>query len=261
MPRYFVQLEYKGSNYLGFQKQSNTKRTIQGHLEKALSKIANESIKTTCSGRTDSGVHATNQIVHFDTNSRRSIDSWVKGTNRYLPDDISVINLYKVNKDHHARFDAVKRTYKYLLKKSNNNTGLENEQCLLIRENINATAMHKAAQHLVGEKDFSSFRASGCQSNSAMREIFEVSIKTKGPYIIFSIVGNAFLLNMIRIIVGTLLEVGKKKITVKQFKDIIAAKKRSEAGKTVSPNGLYFIGPEYNNFQYTKNTVLIDELD
>ena len=82
MPRYFVQLEYKGSNYLGFQKQSNTKRTIQGHLEKALSKIANESVKTTCSGRTDSGVHATNQIVHFDTNSRRSIDSWVKGTNR-----------------------------------------------------------------------------------------------------------------------------------------------------------------------------------
>ena len=121
--------------------------------------------------------------------------------------------------------------------------------------------MHKAAQHLVGEKDFSSFRASGCQSNSAMREIFEVSVKTKGPYIIFSIVGNAFLLNMIRIIVGTLLEVGIKKITVKQFKDIIAAKKRSEAGKTVSPNGLYFIGPEYNNFQYTKNTVLIDELD
>ena len=121
--------------------------------------------------------------------------------------------------------------------------------------------MHKAAQHLVGEKDFSSFRASGCQSNSAMREIFEVSVKTKGPYIIFSIVGNAFLLNMIRIIVGTLLEVGKKKITVKQFKDIIAAKKRSEAGKTVSPNGLYFIGPEYNDFQYIKNTVLIDELD
>ena len=132
---------------------------------------------------------------------------------------------------------------------------------MLIRENIDAAAMHKAAQHLVGEKDFSSFRASGCQSNSAMREIFEVSVKTKGPYIIFSIVGNAFLLNMIRIIVGTLLEVGKKKITVKQFKDIIAAKKRSEAGKTVSPNGLYFIGPEYNNFQYTKNTVLIDELD
>ena len=123
MPRYFVQLEYKGSNYLGFQKQSNTKRTIQGHLEKALSQIANESIKTTCSGRTDSGVHATNQIVHFDTTSRRSIDSWVKGTNRYLPDDISVIQLYKVKKDHHARFDAVKRTYKYLLKKSNNNTG------------------------------------------------------------------------------------------------------------------------------------------
>ena len=261
MPRYFVQLEYKGSNYLGFQKQSNTKRTIQGQLEKALSKIANESIKTICSGRTDSGVHATNQIVHFDTNSRRSIDSWVKGTNRYLPDDISVINLYKVHKDQHARFDAVKRSYKYLLKKSNNNTGLENEQCLLIRENINFAAMHKAAQHLVGEKDFSSFRASGCQSNSAMREIYEVSVKTKGPYIIFSIVGNAFLLNMIRIIIGTLLEVGKKKITVKQFKDIIAAKKRSEAGKTVSPNGLYFIGPEYNNFQYTKNTVLIDELD
>ena len=116
-----------------------------------------------------------------------------------------------------------------LLKKSNNNTGLENEQCLLIRESIDAAAMHKAAQHLVGEKDFSSFRASGCQSNSAMREIFEVSVKTKGPYIIFSIVGNAFLLNMIRIIVGTLLEVGKKKITVKQFKDIIAAKKRSRS--------------------------------
>ncbi len=261
MSRFFAQLEYRGSNYHGFQKQLNTKKTIQHHLEKALSKVANEPVKIICSGRTDAGVHATNQIIHFDTTSQRNTDSWTKGTNRYLPDDISVIKIHKVKNDQHARFDAIKRTYKYLLKKSNNNVGLENEQCLLFKENLNAERMNRASQYLVGEKDFSSFRASGCQSSSAIREIFEVSVKIKGPYIIFSITGNAFLLNMVRIIVGTLIEVGSNELSLKEFKDIIAAKKRSRAGKTVSPNGLYFIGPEYNDFQYKKNTVLIDELD
>ena len=261
MIRYFVQLEYNGTNYFGFQNQKHTRNTIQSKLNKALSIVANHKVKTVCAGRTDSGVHALNQIVHFDTDSKRTINSWVKGTNRYLPEDIAVKGFYKVDNNLHARFDAEIRTYKYLIKQCENKIAIETNNCLWIKEKLNVEHMNKACKHLLGEKNFSSFQAARCQSKTAVRTIYKAFFRQKGQYVIFEISANAFLLNMIRILVGTLIDVGKKEISVQDFQIIINSKKRSTAGKTVSSNGLYFYGPEYNTFQYKKNLSFIDELD
>ena len=261
MIRYFVQLEYDGTNYFGFQKQKHTRNTIQNKINKALASIANHKVKTVCAGRTDSGVHALNQIIHFDTNSKRTINSWIKGTNTYLPGDIAVKGFYKVDKNLHARFDASSRTYKYFIKQSSEKIAVERNNCLWVKEKLNVELMNKACNYLLGEKDFSSFRASRCQSASAIRTVHQALFRQKGQYLVFEISANAFLLNMIRILVGTLIDVGKKEISIKAFQKIINSKKRSSAGKTVSPNGLYFYGPEYNTFKYIKNLSLIDELD
>ena len=261
MTRFFAQLEYQGTKYLGFQKQKNTKKTIQSQVESALSKVANHKITTICSGRTDSGVHATNQIIHFDSKSKRSTDSWIRGANTYLPNDIAVKNIFKVENNLHARFDAKYRTYIYLIKNSLQKPAIEANNSLWIRANLNIKKMNAACKHLLGEQDFSSFRSTNCQSKTAIRNIYSAIFIQKKEYILFQIKGNAFLQNMIRILVGTLIEVGKNNLTITKFKNIIKAKNRKKACKTVSPNGLYFIGPEYNDFTYTKNKVFLDELD
>jgi len=261
MARFFAQIEYQGTNYHGFQKQKVRKSTIQTKIESALSKVANHKILTTCSGRTDAGVHATNQIIHFDSKSKRSNESWVRGANTYLPDDIAIKNIFKVDDGLHARFDAKLRSYIYLIKNSLEKPAIESNNSLWIRSNLNIKKMNNACKHLLGEKDFSSFQSANCQSKTSRRTIYFAEFTMNGEYILFKIKGNAFLQNMIRIIVGTLLEVGKENISVTEFKNIINAKNRKKACKTVSPNGLYFTGPEYNNFTYTKNKVFLDELD
>ena len=260
MVRFFVQIEYDGTNYHGFQKQPKTKKTIQYEVEQALSKVANHKVVTICSGRTDAGVHAVNQFIHFDTKSKRKVNSWIKGVNSYLPADISVKNFYKVDSNMHARFSAISRSYLYVIKNSDTPPALGSNNCLWIRKQLNVEKMHKAAQHLLGEKDFSAFRASGCQSNTPVREIFEAKVSKRGDLIFFYIRGNAFMLNMVRIITGTLIDVGISRINISQFKDIIKMKKRTSAGKTISANGLYFLGPEYNELDCSKEA-LLNELD
>ncbi len=261
MARFFAQIEYQGTKYHGFQKQKARKSTIQAKIELALSKVANHKILTTCSGRTDAGVHATNQIIHFDSKSRRSNESWVRGANTYLPDDIAIKNIFKVEDSLHARFDAKLRSYIYLIKNSSEKPAIESNNCLWIRSNLNIKKMNNACKHLLGEKDFSSFQSANCQSKTSVRTIYFAKFTINGEYILFKIKGNAFLQNMIRIIVGTLIEVGKENISVTEFKNIIKAKNRKKACKTVSPNGLYFTGPEYNSFTYAKNKIFLDELD
>ena len=261
MNRYFAQVEYKGTNYKGFQKQKNSKQTIQQKIEFALSKVANEKISVVCAGRTDAGVHATNQIVHFDSKSKREKKSWISGTNRYLPNDISLINIGKTSDDFHARFDAKKRTYVYIIKNSEVPLGIEFDNFLWIRSRLNEKQMNKAAKKLLGEQDFSSFRASGCQSKSVIRRIYKANVTRKGNYLIFEVTANAFLLNMIRIIVGTLIKVGRSEITPEDFENIIKKRDRKLAGRTIEAKGLYFVGPEYNNLDYKVNKVFVNELD
>ena len=260
MNRFFVQLEYDGTKYHGFQKQPKTTKTIQYHLDKALTKIANHKIITVCCGRTDAGVHALNQFVHFDTSSLRKIDSWIEGVNANLPNDIAVKNFYKVEKNYHARFNATSREYLYLIKNAKTPPAIGFNNCLWIKQTLNVEKMDRAAKYLMGEKDFSAFRSSGCQSKSPVREITKTKIFKKGQYIYFLIKGNAFMLNMVRIIVGTLLDVGGNKINIGDFKRVIKEKNRKNAGKTISPKGLYFLGPEYNDLNYRKE-VIFDELD
>ena len=254
-------VEYNGFNYFGWQKQKiHKEKTIQYHVDKAISKVADEKINTICAGRTDTGVHALGQIIHFDTTKKRLDYKWLNGINSNLPDDIYIKSIKHVDEEFHARYSAIDRTYCYIILNQNNPSTHLLENVLHFNQEINLTKIRSSFKYLKGTKDFSAFRASGCQSNTPVREIFEAKVSKRGDLIFFYIKGNAFMLNMVRIITGTLIDVGISKINISQFKDIIKMKKRTSAGKTISANGLYFLGPEYNELDYSKEA-LLNELD
>lgn len=238
-------IEYDGSEYYGFQKQKSTEQTIQGNLENSISKVANHSIKTFCSGRTDAGVHAFMQVVHFDTESRRSTREWVRGINSYLPHDIKVLWSKELDETFHARFSATHRSYLYRILNNQTPSALWSKRSLFVPQKLDIRAMRAASKYLIGEHDFSSFRGSGCQSNSPVRTIEDIKITKKNNFITFELRANAFLLHMVRIIIGTLLMVGKREIKPAEMKNILNEKDRRIAGKTVSSSGLYFLGPKY----------------
>jgi len=238
-------IEYDGSEYYGFQKQKSTEQTIQGNLENSISKVANHSIKTFCSGRTDAGVHAFMQVVHFDTESRRSTREWVRGINSYLPHDIKVLWSKELDETFHARFSATHRSYLYRILNNQTPSALWSKRSLFVPQKLDIRAMRAASKYLIGEHDFSSFRGSGCQSNSPVRSIEDIKITKKNNFITFELRANAFLLHMVRIIIGTLLMVGKREIKPVEMKNILNEKDRRISGKTVSSSGLYFLGPKY----------------
>ncbi len=238
-------IEYDGSEYYGFQKQKSTDQTIQGNLENSISKVANHSIKTFCSGRTDAGVHAFMQVVHFDTESRRSTREWVRGINSYLPHDIKVLWSKELDETFHARYSATHRSYLYRILNNQTPSALWSKRSLFVPQKLDIRAMRAASKYLIGEHDFSSFRGSGCQSNSPVRTIEDIKITKKNNFITFELRANAFLLHMVRIIIGTLLMVGKREIKPVEMKNILNEKDRRIAGKTVSSSGLYFLGPKY----------------
>ena len=238
-------IEYDGSEYYGFQKQKSTEQTIQGNLENSISKVANHSIKTFCSGRTDAGVHAFMQVVHFDTESRRSTREWVRGINSYLPHDIKVLWSKELDETFHARYSATHRSYLYRILNNQTPSALWSKRSLFIPQKLDIRAMRAASKYLIGEHDFSSFRGSGCQSNSPVRSIEDIKITKQNNFITFELRANAFLLHMVRIIIGTLLMVGKREIKPVEVKNILNEKDRRISGKTVSSSGLYFLGPKY----------------
>ena len=238
-------IEYDGSEYYGFQKQKSTEQTIQGNLENSISKVANHSIKTFCSGRTDAGVHAFMQVVHFDTESRRSTREWVRGINSYLPHDIKVLWSKELDETFHARYSATHRSYLYRILNNQTPSALRSKRSLFVPQKLDIRAMRAASKYLIGEHDFSSFRGSGCQSNSPVRTIEDIKITKKNNFITFELRANAFLLHMVRIIIGTLLMVGKREIKPVEMKNILNEKDRRISGKTVSSSGLYFLGPKY----------------
>ena len=238
-------IEYDGSEYYGFQKQKSTEQTIQGNLENSISKVANHSIKTFCSGRTDAGVHAFMQVVHFDTESRRSTHEWVRGINSYLPHDIKVLWSKELDETFHARYSATHRSYLYRILNNQTPSALWSKRSLFVPQKLDIRAMRAASKYLIGEHDFSSFRGSGCQSNSPVRSIEDIKITKQNNFITFELRANAFLLHMVRIIIGTLLMVGKREIKPVEMKNILNEKDRRISGKTVSSTGLYFLGPKY----------------
>jgi tRNA pseudouridine38-40 synthase len=238
-------VEYDGTNYFGFQKQKSTKQTIQGSLEESISRVADHKVKTFCSGRTDAGVHAFMQVLHFDTKAIRSSIEWSRGINSYLPKDIRVLWAKEIDESFHARFSATKRFYIYNILNDPTPSALWAHRSLYIPTRLDMQLMKKASKYLLGEHDFSSFRGSGCQSKTPIRNIHKIKISRKDDFVTLEFTANAFLLHMVRIIVGTLIMVGKKEIKPEEVDKILKQKNRKIAGKTVSSSGLFFLGPCY----------------
>lgn len=237
-------LEYDGSSYHGWQSQKNGV-TVQETLEQSLSKIANHSITVVVAGRTDAGVHATAQVVHFDTTAERPLYAWVRGGNANLPPQIRVRWATDVDESFHARFCAIERHYRYLIINRAIAPAILHQRVTCIRQPLDDQAMHRAAQCLVGEHDFSSFRASGCQSKSPVRCINAIRVTRRGGMLAIEVSANAFLHHMIRNIAGTLFTVGLAEQSEHWVAEVLTARDRTVAGITAPPDGLYLTGVCY----------------
>jgi tRNA pseudouridine38-40 synthase len=237
-------VSYDGSAYNGWQSQPGG-QTIQDHLESALSAFATQTIHTLCAGRTDAGVHGLMQVVHFDTEVQRDEFSWVRGTNRFLPPDIAVQWARGVPDTFHARASAQARRYAYVLLESPVRPSLEAGRVGWVFRPLDVQAMRQAAAHLIGEHDFSSFRASACQALSPIKTLQDLQITRRGAYWRFDFRGNAFLHHMIRNIMGCLLLVGQGLQAPDWVAEVLAARDRDAAAPTFAPDGLYFLGPLY----------------
>jgi tRNA pseudouridine38-40 synthase len=241
-------VSYNGQPYLGWQSQPSG-QTLQDHLEKALSEFCAEPVQTLCAGRTDAGVHGLMQVVHLDTGLEREPFSWVRGTNRFLPADIAVQWAQPVPDSFHARASAVARRYVYVLLESPVRPSLEAGRVGWSFRPLDDTAMRAAAQHLLGEHDFTSFRASACQALSPVKTLHRIDISHRGPamarYWRFEFEGNAFLHHMIRNIMGCLVYVGSGVHPPGWMREVLHARSRDAAAPTFAPDGLYFAGPVY----------------
>ena len=245
MQRVALAIEYKGTEFHGFQTQPNGVKTVQQALEKALSKVADEPITLVCAGRTDAGVHATNQVVHFDTLAKRPLKAWVMGTRPHLPDTVGVKWAADVPPQFHARFSALNRTYRYLMSDSKTSSALLHDQITWSSRPLDIDSMREAASYLVGRHDFTSFRATQCQAKSPVREIFYLHLVRRGDLIVMEVQANAFLHHMVRNIVGVLLAVGAGDKPASWVSEILAAKNRSAAGVTAKPYGLYLVSVDF----------------
>ena len=237
-------VEYDGSRFCGWQRQRSG-RTVQECVEQALSSVANSPLIVYCAGRTDTGVHATGQVIHAETNAVRSPRNWTLGANSNLPSDVSVRWAQIVHDDFHARFSATARTYRYVICNRVSRPGLWSQKVSFVHRDLDADSMGEAARSLVGKHDFSSFRAVGCQAATATRDIRRIDVRRVGEYIVLEIEANAFLQHMVRNIVGTLLEVGNGRKSIAFVREALEARNRSAAGMTASPDGLYLTAVTY----------------
>lgn len=242
--RYALGLEYDGAEFYGFQQQRQSP-TVQAELEAALSRVADHPVGVTGSGRTDTGVHAVCQVVHFDTTAGRSERSWILGTNTHLHAGASALWLRAVPADFHARFDAIGRSYRYRILNRWVRPALARRRRAWVRRPLDAAVMHRAAQALVGEHDFSAFRAAGCQAKSPVREVKRVTVTRSGAEVILDITANAFVYHMVRNIAGSLIRVGAGEAEADWVARVLAGRRRADAGITAPPDGLYYLGPEY----------------
>lgn len=246
--RWALGVEYAGTAYSGWQRlPGRREKTIQGAIEAALSYVANESVVLTCAGRTDAGVHATGQVVHFDTVAARHAKSWLLGVNSHLPEDIRIRWAHPVIPQFHARFSAVARTYRYLIANTAAEPALAAGKCLWIRQPLDLDAMRQAAAYCLGEHDFSSVRGSSCQAKSPVRTIHHMTISRCEDWIVVEIRGNAFLHHMVRNLMGLLLPVGKGLRSPEWVADVIARCDRTQAGKTEAPGALYLVKVDYDS--------------
>lgn len=237
-------IEYDGTAYNGWQRQL-TGDGVQERVERALSKVANEPVVIICAGRTDTGVHASGQVVHFDTNSERSSRGWLLGANSDLPADVNVTWVQPVSDDFHARFAAVARTYRYLILNRFERSALHRDRAWWVYDQLDIERMQKAAKPLLGEHDFSGFRAAACQASTPVRNISHLSLAQRGPWIELEVTANAFLQHMVRNIMGTLVMIGRGDESPGWAAEILASRDRKKGGIAAPPHGLTLVSVAY----------------
>ncbi|KAA0444699.1 MAG: tRNA pseudouridine(38-40) synthase TruA [Candidatus Thioglobus sp.] len=241
-------VEYMGSNFHGWQLQKSGIRTVQQQVEAALSSVADHRVRVFCAGRTDAGVHALEQVIHFETSSERDDKAWLLGGNVNLPADVNFTWAKRVDDAFHARFSAMARRYNYKIYNSKIRSAIKDKHYLWEPRDLDLKAMQKASKYLIGKHDFSAFRASLCQAKLPIKTIEFIKLSQDGEHILLDIKANAFLHNMVRNITGTLLKIGKGERQAQWMQEVLNSKDRKTAGATAPPQGLYFIKAFYPDF-------------
>jgi tRNA pseudouridine38-40 synthase len=244
--KFAVGVEYRGSAYCGWQRQLHCD-SVQQNLEQALSFVADHAIELVCAGRTDSGVHAVEQVAHFDSIAIRSERAWVLGANCRLPRDIRIKWVMAVSDDFHARFGARARAYRYLILNAAVPSALFHDLSAWEYKHLDHDKMHEGAQVLLGEHDFSSFRAAGCQAKSVHRNVLEISVSRRAELVVLDIRANAFLYHMVRNIAGSLMSLGRGERNIEWLTDLLLARNRNLAAPTAPAAGLYFVNASYES--------------
>lgn len=238
-------VEYDGTLFMGWQRQAHPGRTVQACVEEAIARVADHPVEVTCAGRTDAGVHATGQVVHFDTAAIRSLRGWLLGLNSNLPADVAVRWVQPVSEDFHARFRALARQYRYTILNRLTRPAVGRLQCTWFYHALDAERMRQAAQLLIGEHDFSAFRAAECQAHSPVRRLHRLDVRRDAECIVIEAVANGFLHHMVRNIAGVLLAIGQGARPVEWAREVLAGRERARAGVTAPPEGLCFVAVCY----------------
>jgi tRNA pseudouridine38-40 synthase len=237
--RIAVGVEYDGSNFSGWQYQKHGERTVQEEVEKALSRVANHPVRVHCAGRTDTGVHATGQVIHFDTEAERDERAWVFGANANLPKDVAVLWAKPVSDDFHARFSATRRAYRYVIFTRHVRPTFLAYRVSWHYKELDVARMAEAGKALVGEHDFSSYRAVACQAKSPVRTLHKLEVTRDGPFIFIDLEANGFLHHMVRNIAGVLMAIGDGERPIEWSREVLEARDRTLGGVTAQPYGLY----------------------
>ncbi|WP_210395424.1 tRNA pseudouridine(38-40) synthase TruA [Motiliproteus sediminis] len=243
--RYAFGVEYDGSRYHGWQCQADGVPSVQAEVERALGQIANETVKVVCAGRTDTGVHATYQVVHIDTHAERPERAWVRGGNTQLPRDISIRWARPVDQAFHARFGALERRYRYVIYNADVMPALLARQLTWTFKPLDEARMQEAGNYLVGEHDFSAYRAVACQAHSPVRDLRRLTVSRHGALVVIDVTANAFLHHMIRNIAGVLMKIGAGEAEPCWAREVLEGRDRRLGGVTAPPFGLYFIDARY----------------
>ena len=244
MPRFAAGLEYDGRAYSGWQYQPGL-NTVQGAVQGALARVADAPIEVVCAGRTDAGVHASAQVLHFDSDAVRGERAWRLGANTYLPPDVSLLWVREIPPHFHARFSATARSYRYLILNRDSRPALAMGRATWERRPLDATLMNECAQLLVGEHDFSAFRAIECQSKSPMRCVEQIAVTREGEWLRLDITANAFLHHMVRNVAGLLMAVGEGESPPERVARVLASRDRKTNAATAPPDGLYLAAVRY----------------
>lgn len=244
MAKFALGIEYSGAAYCGWQRQRHCV-SVQQQVEEAIGFVANHEVQLVCAGRTDTGVHALEQVVHFESESKRDTRAWLLGSNCRLARDIRIKWVTQVDDSFHARFSAIARSYRYIILNQAVPSALFHDLVNWEYRPLDQDKMHVAAQVLIGEHDFSAFRAAGCQAKSAQREVHSIEITRRGDLVYIDIKANAFLYHMVRNIAGSLIAVGCGKQSGAWFEDIFNSRDRGQGDVTAPAAGLYFLRPYY----------------